>query len=132
MLRSKRICSCVIALVLLASLGPVPTFGGEPTGQVGASPEAVAASTPPEAPPAYAPDDSTSALPLEDSELAICQAETPGSVDLDLLQVRPGTDQGVLHGRPGGRTCRCSCGYPCKTDADCGPGGTCGAGITCC
>src|SRR5262245_15249919 len=22
-----------------------------------------------------------------------------------------------------GRTCRCSCGYPCKTDADCGPGG---------
>lgn len=20
----------------------------------------------------------------------------------------------------GGRTCRCSCGYPCKTDADCG------------
>ncbi|HEX9943878.1 MAG TPA: hypothetical protein VGG03_17840 [Thermoanaerobaculia bacterium] len=31
-----------------------------------------------------------------------------------------------------GRTCRCSCGYPCKTDADCGPGGRCTAGITCC
>jgi hypothetical protein len=31
-----------------------------------------------------------------------------------------------------GRTCRCSCGYPCKTDADCGPGGICGGGITCC
>jgi hypothetical protein len=30
------------------------------------------------------------------------------------------------------RTCRCSCGFPCKTDADCGPGGICGAGITCC
>ena len=32
----------------------------------------------------------------------------------------------------GFRTCRCSCGAPCKTDADCGPGGRCGAGITCC
>lgn len=32
----------------------------------------------------------------------------------------------------GGRTCRCSCGQPCRTDADCGPGGRCTAGITCC
>ena len=33
----------------------------------------------------------------------------------------------------GGRTCRCSCGYPCKTDADCGGGiGSCRAGISCC
>jgi hypothetical protein len=30
------------------------------------------------------------------------------------------------------RTCRCSCGYPCKTNADCGPGGVCASGITCC
>lgn len=30
------------------------------------------------------------------------------------------------------RTCRCSCGYPCTTHADCGPGGFCSAGITCC
>jgi len=29
------------------------------------------------------------------------------------------------------RTCVCSCGYPCTTDADCG-GGRCGNGITCC
>jgi hypothetical protein len=29
------------------------------------------------------------------------------------------------------RTCRCSCGAPCETDADCG-GGACTAGITCC
>lgn len=35
-------------------------------------------------------------------------------------------------GPPGFRTCVCSCGYPCKTDADCGPGGNCGPGITCC
>jgi hypothetical protein len=32
----------------------------------------------------------------------------------------------------GGRTCRCSCGFPCKKDADCGPGGICSGGITCC
>lgn len=33
----------------------------------------------------------------------------------------------------GGRTCRCSCGYPCKTDADCGGGvGSCRGGISCC
>lgn len=32
----------------------------------------------------------------------------------------------------GGRTCRCSCGYPCRTNADCGPGGVCAPGISCC
>ena len=31
----------------------------------------------------------------------------------------------------GRRTCRCSCGYPCKTNADCG-GAACVAGISCC
>jgi len=30
------------------------------------------------------------------------------------------------------KTCRCSCGFPCQTNDDCGPGGICGAGITCC
>ena len=35
--------------------------------------------------------------------------------------------------RAGGRTCRCSCGFPCKTDADCGGGvGSCRGGISCC
>ncbi|HEX7285652.1 MAG TPA: hypothetical protein VF532_05685 [Candidatus Angelobacter sp.] len=29
------------------------------------------------------------------------------------------------------RTCRCSCGQPCKTNADCG-GNVCAPGITCC
>ena len=33
----------------------------------------------------------------------------------------------------GGRTCRCSCGYPCTSDADCGGAiGSCRAGISCC
>jgi len=31
-----------------------------------------------------------------------------------------------------GRTCRCSCGYPCETDNDCGPGGLCERFISCC
>jgi len=31
------------------------------------------------------------------------------------------------------RTCTCSCGYPCTSDADCGGAlGSCRAGITCC
>ena len=30
------------------------------------------------------------------------------------------------------RTCRCSCGYPCNSDADCGPGGSCEEFISCC
>lgn len=42
--------------------------------------------------------------------------------------VQPQTNSGSLFGR----TCRCSCGFPCKTNADCGPGGVCAAGITCC
>src|SRR5260370_15201660 len=28
--------------------------------------------------------------------------------------------------------CRCSCGYPCTTDAQCGPGGLCEPFISCC
>ncbi len=30
------------------------------------------------------------------------------------------------------KTCRCSCGYPCNQDSDCGPGGTCEQFISCC
>lgn len=29
------------------------------------------------------------------------------------------------------RTCRCSCGFPCQTSADCG-GAACTVGISCC
>jgi hypothetical protein len=52
-----------------------------------------------------------------------------GSCKADLI---PGT---VPSWTPvaGGRTCRCSCGYPCKTDADCGGAvGSCRGGISCC
>ncbi len=30
------------------------------------------------------------------------------------------------------KTCRCSCGYPCNQDDDCGPGGSCDQFISCC
>jgi hypothetical protein len=30
------------------------------------------------------------------------------------------------------KTCRCSCGYPCNQDEDCGPGGVCEQFISCC
>lgn len=30
------------------------------------------------------------------------------------------------------KTCRCSCGYPCNQDDDCGPGGKCEEFISCC
>lgn len=30
------------------------------------------------------------------------------------------------------KTCRCSCGFPCNQDDDCGPGGKCEQFISCC
>jgi hypothetical protein len=39
---------------------------------------------------------------------------------------------GVTQVALGTKTCRCSCGFPCATNADCGPGGICSVGITCC
>jgi hypothetical protein len=30
------------------------------------------------------------------------------------------------------KTCRCSCGYPCNQNDDCGPGGICEQFISCC
>ena len=39
---------------------------------------------------------------------------------------------GINSAWTGLRTCVCSCGLPCTTNADCGPGGVCGKGITCC
>lgn len=40
--------------------------------------------------------------------------------------------EGLLFAKPPRfKYCRCSCGVPCETDADCG-GGVCRTGITCC
>ena len=57
-------------------------------------------------------------LPPAPAQAGLCPATTATSPVPELLF--------------GGRTCRCSCGFPCKKDADCGPGGICSGGITCC
>jgi hypothetical protein len=57
------------------------------------------------------------------AEAAVCPAPEPAAKAL------PATPDFIT---VASRTCRCSCGFPCKTDADCGLGGRCTAGITCC
>lgn len=58
-----------------------------------------------------------------------------GSLTRDaLVSVEPGDPLSAPDGMDrGGRTCRCSCGFPCRTDADCGGAiGSCRGGISCC
>jgi hypothetical protein len=71
--------------------------------------------------------------PIGNSEIAIRTYLQP---DLTLKSVLSPAllpeASGLTVARGGLRTCRCSCGFPCKTNADCGPGGVCAPGITCC
>ena len=120
MLRSKK--AFLWSLIAIAFVGvlSLPVFGDEVANQSG-SKETTAATT--TATPGSAPEVNAFALPfLQDSENAFCPAEKPESAEPEWL----------VEARPRIRTCRCSCGYPCRTDADCGPGGICAAGITCC
>ena len=59
-------------------------------------------------------------MSFPNSEGGACEA-TPAASPAPDLMAKPQ--------RP--RTCRCSCGYPCQTSADCG-GGSCDPFITCC
>ena len=104
-----------VALVLLlivnasVSADPTPGLGGQT-----AVPEITTPAT----------TDCQQALegaPFEALEGGSCKAEPKSGLFPELIPVR------------GGRTCRCSCGFPCKTDADCGGGvGSCRGGISCC
>jgi hypothetical protein len=71
--------------------------------------------------------------PIGNSEIAIRTYLAP---DLTLKSVLSPAllpeASGSTVARGGLRTCRCSCGFPCTTSADCGPGGVCAPGITCC
>ena len=112
MARTKIVLSCLALLTALsltplcaepsAPPQPVPTVQAEPAAGCGAD----------------------LALPTATSSKAakgeICPAAAPQDAVPDFMT------------KAGGRTCRCSCGQPCKTDADCGSGGRCTAGITCC
>lgn len=56
-----------------------------------------------------------------------------GAAPLCLARLRPASAEVSPVARPPRlKTCRCSCGAPCTTNADCGPGGKCSLGITCC
>lgn len=107
--RHKNFGLALIAVLFTATLIAVPAFAEEP---------AVPAAAPEAASPSDHPGcGETVDLAAMLGKAEICPAEVPQN-SVPELKV--------------GRTCRCSCGQPCKKDADCGPGGLCTAGITCC
>ena len=113
MLNMLRTFFIVVVLILAAA----PVFAGEPAGPTAAPavvPSAAAASE-----PGCAPALDLAAVVSAQAE--ICPATAPETAAPESMGRPP-----LL------RTCACSCGYPCSTDADCGPGGICTAGITCC
>lgn len=104
---------------LLILLLVAPAFGdGSEAGTRQGSPEQA-----PESPIAGCPDlygNGAAAAPgIGLPSLPFISADAPGT--LLLTSLLPLSD----------RSCRCSCGFPCTTDADCG-GGICSYGITCC
>jgi hypothetical protein len=114
---SKRAALPILAGVCLVALSAAPAFAGEATAPPAPVPEVAT-------PVAPAPAGCGLNLELIDpaAEVGICPAVAPQEAPAPEFLSRP----------PRLRTCVCSCGYPCTTDADCGPGGVCGPGITCC
>ena len=106
-----------LALLVLLSLGSVfsngiPTAKTVPQPAIEASPSAQ-----PSCASAFAIPEGMSFLSTEGGA---CKATPAASPAPDLL------------GKPHRRGyCRCSCGYPCQTSADCG-GASCDPFITCC
>ena len=113
----------ILTLAVLAALSAAPTIAGEEPSP--ANPQALAGIP--------APVNADCGFNLESvlpGKTGLCPAPhsavaMPSLPVLDALSALPDF-------MAAGRTCRCSCGFPCKTDADCGPGGICRAGITCC
>jgi hypothetical protein len=110
---SRRFLGLPIVLALLGALTAAPALPGE---------EAALAAPAQEVATPVAPAPVGCGLNLEmidpAAEVGICPAVAPQEAPAPEFRV--------------GRTCRCSCGQPCKKDADCGPGGLCMGGITCC
>lgn len=104
----------IFALAALAALNAAPACadGGAPIAQV-------AAAAPAPEPPGCQPSlDLGAAL------------EARGRTCPATAQDQTGTPDFMV---TGGRTCKCSCGFPCTTDADCGGAvGSCRSGVTCC
>ena len=99
-----------LGLALLACLSPAPASAGEPT--VAAAPPAAEAGA----------SGCDRGLDL----VSLSQAVTGPAMTPSQPAPEPMAPPFLR------RTCRCSCGFPCTTNADCGPGGLCSAGITCC
>jgi hypothetical protein len=119
---SKRpIAWAVPALVLLAILAAAPAFAAETEGQIPVPAVQQQAQSP-------AGTGCGLALELVLDDPAAAATPAAGTCPAAPPQSSEPAEPVFL----GGRTCRCSCGFPCKTDADCGPGGLCRAGITCC
>lgn len=100
----------VLAVIAIAALG----VGG------------VGAAAADEVPAAPGPE----AVPAADTPCATLEGAVP---DLEAVLGLSLTTGAEASSPPLIKTCRCSCGStPCKKDSDCGPGGRCGLGITCC
>ncbi len=85
--------------------------------------------------------DNSNAAPMTTPETSVCSPQFQSPENPAFLSLDGGACKAELPAEPfltaqpvhGGRTCRCSCGFPCKTDADCGGGiGSCRGGISCC
>ena len=122
MLRTRNlavalIVSAFMALLLLA-IGAPATSGAISGGQ-STMPSSMAPPIPSPVDCAQAPTD-FQVLVLDLADGGVCRADSTEGTTPDRMPAF-------------GRTCRCSCGYPCKTDADCGGAiGSCRGGISCC
>ncbi len=110
MRRSKMFGLALIAVLFVAALSAAPAFAEKPVVPT-AAPDAASS---PDQPGCGETLDLAAML----EQPVVCPAELPQNPAPELTV--------------GFRTCRCSCGQPCKTNADCGPGGACTPGITCC
>jgi hypothetical protein len=105
----KRICGfSALALLVTLALGAAPAFADET------------------AAPAAAPTTATAQQGCGQTPDLATLLSAKAQISPAVLPLNPAPDLKV------GRTCRCSCGQPCKKDADCGPGGLCVGGISCC
>ena len=92
-----------------------------------------------------APASAETAVPTVPAPLVAAQAQPGCGTGLELNLATPSQGETCPVAQPasavpeflarpfGGRTCVCSCGFPCTSDADCGGAlGSCRKGITCC
>jgi len=116
---------CVLALAAVAA--PAAASDQAPV-QAQTQAQAQAQTTAPGTPAAdCAPAGPTVETEPTAAALPLCTAE-PSSPSGQLFPA-PIAQQGPPNRK---HYCKCGCGVTCSTDADCGPGGSCVAFVTCC